>query len=312
MKLIDGSANSALAQEIADILKMELTQCNIQNFADGETFVEILENIRGEDVFLIQSTGHPSNENLMKLLILIDALKRGSAKRITAVIPYYGYARQDRKSGPRTPITAKLVADLIVTAGAHRILTLELHSGQIQGFFNIPADNLYSSPVFIHDIKANLHDNELPIFASPDVGGILRTRNLAARLDTEIVIVDKRRPKAGQSEVMNVIGNPQNKNCILVDDICDSAGTLCNAANMLKNDYGAKKVSAYIAHGIFSGQANQRITDSALDELVVTNSLKMSDDIKNNHKIRQITIAPLFANAIKYICSNQSVSSLFD
>ncbi len=310
MKLIDGTSNSDLAQDIADILKIPLIKCNIRRFADGESFVEIMENVRGEDVFVIQSTGNPSNEKLMELLIIEDALKRGSAKRITAVIPYFGYARQDRKTGPRTPITAKLVADLIVTAGAHRILTLELHSGQIQGFFNVPADNLYSSPVFVSDIKKNYPNNDL-IFVSPDVGGILRTRNIAQRLDSEIVIVDKRREKAGHSEVMNIIGNPENKNCILIDDICDSAGTLCNAADTLKA-HGAKKVSAYIAHGIFSGKANERIINSSLDELVVTNSLKLSDEILKNKKIRQISIAPLLAKAIDNICRNQSVSSLFD
>ncbi|MCH9844405.1 MAG: ribose-phosphate pyrophosphokinase, partial [Alphaproteobacteria bacterium] len=233
-----------------------------------------------------------------------------SARRITAVIPYFGYARQDRKTGPRTPITAKLVADLIVTAGAHRILTLELHSGQIQGFFNVPADNLYSSPVFVSDIEKNYNSDNL-IFVSPDVGGILRTRNIAQRLSSEIVIVDKRREQAGHSEVMNVIGNPTDKDCILIDDICDSAGTLCNAANILKS-HGAKSVSAYIAHGIFSGDANQRIKDSALDELVVTNSLMLSAEMQQNKKIRQLSIAPLLAQAINNIHSNQSVSSLFD
>ncbi|MCH9845054.1 MAG: ribose-phosphate pyrophosphokinase [Alphaproteobacteria bacterium] len=310
MKLIDGTSNSVLAQEISDILQIPLTKCNIRRFGDGESFVEILENVRGEDVFIIQSTGNPSNERLMELLIIEDALKRGSARRITAVIPYFGYARQDRKTGPRTPITAKLVADLIVTAGAHRILTLELHSGQIQGFFNVPADNLYSSPVFVSDIEKNYNSDNL-IFVSPDVGGILRTRNIAQRLNSEIVIVDKRREQAGHSEVMNVIGNPTDKDCILIDDICDSAGTLCNAANILKA-HGAKSVSAYIAHGIFSGAANQRIKDSALDELVVTNSLTLNDEMQQNKKIRQLSIAPLLAQAINNIHSNQSVSSLFD
>ncbi len=310
MKLIDGTSNSALAQEISDILKIPLTKCNIRRFGDGESFVEILENVRGEDVFVIQSTGNPSNERLMELLIIEDALKRGSARRITAVIPYFGYARQDRKTGPRTPITSKLVADLIVTAGAHRILTLELHSGQIQGFFNVPADNLYSSPVFVSDIQKNYNSDNL-LFVSPDVGGILRTRNIAQRLNSEIVIVDKRREQAGHSEVMNVIGDPKDKDCILIDDICDSAGTLCNAANILKA-HGAKSVSAYIAHGIFSGPANQRIQDSALNELVVTNSLTLSGDMQSNKKIRQLSIAPLLAKAINNIHSNQSVSSLFE
>ncbi len=312
MKLISGTSNLPLAQEISDIIGNPLTNIVVRRFSDDEIFVEIMENVRGEDVFVIQPTGNPSNQSLMELLIIQDALKRGSASRITAVVPYYGYARQDRKTGPRTPITAKLIADLIVTAGAHRILTVELHSGQIQGFFNIPADNLYSSTVFLHDIKGKMLDKEeLPILVSPDVGGILRTRNIAQRLGSDLLIVDKRRKQAGHSEVVNIIGEPAHKNCIMIDDICDSAGTLCHAADALKK-HGAKRVSAYIAHGIFSGEANQRIIDSALDEIVVTNSLQLSDQILQNKKVRQLSIAPLLAQAIINIHDNKSVSSLFD
>ena len=312
MKIISGTANLDLAQEITDIIGTSLTERVVKRFADDEIFIEVMENVRGEDMFVIQPTGAPGNHSVMELLIMLDTLKRGSAKRITAVVPYFGYARQDRKTGPRTPITAKLISDLIVAAGAHRILTLELHSGQIQGFFDIPADNLYSSPVFLPDIRAKMgKDDPAPTIVSPDVGGILRSRNIAQQLGSDLLIVDKRREQAGQSEVMNIIGNAKGKNCIMIDDICDSAGTLCNAAAALKAN-GAKQVSAYISHGVFSGKANERIANSELHELVVTNSLPFSDACRANQKIRQITIAPLLAQAIINIHNDQSVSSLFE
>jgi ribose-phosphate pyrophosphokinase len=271
-------------------------------------FVEIHENVRGEDVFVIQSTCYPTNDNLMELLITLDALKRGSARRVTAVIPYFGYARQDRKSGPRTPISAKLVANLITTAGANRVVTLDLHSGQIQGFFDIPLDNLYAAPVFVNDIRAR-YDNVMIV--SPDVGGVVRARAIASRIDADLAIIDKRRERAGVSEVMNIIGDVKGRRCILVDDIVDSAGTLCNAAEALMKA-GAVSVSAYVTHGVLSGGAVARVTSSPMEELVITDSIPATEAIKLAHNIRQVTIAPLMAESIQRISEERSVSSLFD
>jgi ribose-phosphate pyrophosphokinase len=279
--------------------------------ADNEIFVEINENIRGEDVFIIQSTSHPANDHLMELLIAIDAVKRGSAKRITAVIPYYGYARQDRKTGPRTPITAKLVANLITSAGADRVLTMDLHAGQIQGFFDIPLDNIFSAPPIIKDMKNVFKDSNELVITSPDVGGVVRARAFAKRLNAGLAIADKRREKAGESEVMNIIGDVSNKICILLDDIADSAGTLCNAAEALKKE-GAKEIYSYIAHGVLSGSALDRIKKSTIKELVLTDSIQASKEIKNSKIIRHISIAPLMGEAIKRIHSDSSVSALFD
>jgi len=310
MKLIAGNSNNPLAQDIASYLHVPLTNADIKRFSDKEIFVEVLENVRGEDVFLIQSTSYPANDHLMELLIGLDALKRASAKRITAVIPYFGYARQDRKPGPRTPISAKLVADLITTAGADRVLTLDLHAGQIQGFFDIPVDNLFAAPVFTADIKKNLDINNVMI-VSPDVGGVVRAREIAKRINADLAIIDKRREKAGVSEVMNIIGDVQGRDCILVDDIVDSAGTLCNAAKALV-DAGAKSVRAYVTHGVLSGKALERIEGSALKELVVTDSIKATDGAKKVPNIRFLSIAPLIAEASRRINDETSVSSLFD
>ena len=275
-----------------------------------EIFVEILENVRGEDIFVIQSISYPANDNLMELLITIDALKRGSAKRITAVIPYFGYARQDRKTGPRTPITAKLVANLITNAGADRVLTLDLHAGQIQGFFDIPTDNLYSSPIFIRDIKKKFKGEKIT-FISPDVGGITRVREIATQLKSEIAIIDKRRGDPGKSEVMNIIGDIKNKTCIIIDDIVDTAGTLCNAAKSIKNK-GAKSVSAYITHGVLSAEAVAKISKSPIKNLVITNSIELTQSVETSEKIQSLTIAPLLGEAIKRISLEKSVSVLFD
>ncbi len=310
MKLLAGNSNLPLAEAMAAYLGTTLTQANIRRFNDMEIFVEILENIRGEDVFFIQSTAYPTNDNIMEMLICLDALKRSSARRVTAVIPYYGYARQDRKPGPRTPISAKLVADLIGTAGADRVLTLDLHAGQIQGFFNIPVDHLYATPVLVRDITERYADKNMMI-VSPDVGGVVRARNFAKRLETDLAIVDKRREKAGVSEVMNIIGSVEGRDCILVDDIVDSGGTLCNAAEALKKE-GARSVSAYITHGVLSGKAVERITGSVLDELVITDSIGVRPDVAAARNIRVVTIAPLLAEAIKRISDETSVSSLFD
>ena len=273
-----------------------------------EIFVEILENVRGEDVFVIQSTSFPANDNLMELLITIDALKRGSAKRITAVIPYFGYVRQDRKTGPRTPITAKLVSNLITNAGADRVLTLDLHAGQIQGFFDIPTDNLYSSPIFVRDIKKNYKRNIT--FVSPDVGGITKAREIATQFKSDIAIMDKRRGEPGKSEVMNVIGDVKNKTCIIIDDIVDSAGTLCNAAKEIKKK-GAKDIAAYITHGVFSGKAIARISKSPIKRVVVTDSIEPIQSTKNSTKINIISVSPLLSEAIKRISAEKSVSVLF-
>jgi ribose-phosphate pyrophosphokinase len=311
MKLITGNSNLPLAQAISDYCGTPLTQASVRRFADDEIFVEIHENVRGEDVFVIQSTGYPANDNLMELLIIIDALRRSSAKRITAVIPYFGYARQDRKPGPRTPISAKLVANLITTAGANRVLSVDLHAGQIQGFFDIPTDNLYGAPVMAADILERHGDKNITV-VSPDVGGVVRARALAKRLnDAPLAIVDKRREKAGVSEVMNVIGDVKDRFCILIDDIVDSAGTLCNAADALKKE-GASDVVAYITHGVLSGKAVERVEASVLRKLVITDSIVALDNVAAATKIRHLPIAPLIGEAIKRIADETSVSSLFD
>jgi ribose-phosphate pyrophosphokinase len=311
MKLMSGNSNVPLVQAIARYLEMPITEASVRRFADEEIFVEILENVRGEDVFVVQSTSYPANDNLMELLICIDALKRASAKRITAVIPYFGYARQDRKPGPRTPISAKLVANLITVAGANRVLSVDLHAGQIQGFFDIPTDNLYGAPVVAADIQARFSGRRITV-VSPDVGGVVRARSLAKRLDNApLAIVDKRREKPGESEVMNIIGDVAGRFCILIDDIVDSAGTLCNAAAALKED-GAEDVVAYCTHGVLSGGAAARIDNSVLSELVITDSIAAYEAADASAKIRLLTIAPLLAEAIRRIADESSVSSLFD
>ena len=312
MKLISGTANHPLARSIADVLDVPLTAVDIERFRYQEIFAKINENVRGEDIFLIQPTSAPANDHLMELLILIDALVRASAKRITAVVPYYGYARQDRKTGGRTPITAKLVANLISNAGAHRVLTTDLHAGQIQGFFDIPTDNLFGQPVFVDDIKDRFSkaDRENLLFVSPDTGGVVRTRSIAKQFDADIAIVDKRRPKAGESEVMNIIGDVAGRNCILYDDIIDSGGTLCSAAKALK-DHGANSVSAYITHGVLSDPAVERINKSELTELVITNSIAQPDKVKTCDRIREVSIAKLMGEAIRRIANDESVSKLF-
>ncbi len=311
MKLLAGNSNLPLATAIADYLDMKLTEASVRRFADEEVFVEINENVRGEDVFVIQSTSFPTNDNLMEVLICIDALKRASAKRITAVLPYFGYARQDRKPGPRTPISAKLVANIITTAGADRVLTMDLHAGQIQGFFDIPTDNLWAAPVMAADIKARMGNREL-VVVSPDVGGVVRARSLAKRLENApLAIVDKRREKAGESEVMNIIGDVDGKTCVLIDDIVDSAGTLCNAAAALRQQ-GATDVVAYCSHGVLSGGAAARVQGSVLTELVVTDTIFSDQPDVKGGKIRRLSIAPLFAEAISRIADETSVSSLFD
>jgi ribose-phosphate pyrophosphokinase len=309
MKLVAGNSNRPLAEAIAAYLKTSLAKCIVRRFADMEIFVEVQENVRGEDVFVIQSTSAPANDHLMELLIIIDALRRASAKRITAVIPYYGYARQDRKPGPRTPISAKLVANLIAEAGAHRVLTLDLHAGQIQGFFDIPTDNLFAAPVIVQDIR-NIFPTDNLMVVSPDVGGVVRARGLAKRIDAPLAIVDKRRERPGDSEVMNVIGNVTNRTCILVDDIVDSGGTLVNAATALL-DHGAALVTGYITHGVLSGGAIARIMSSQLKELVITDSIMPGDAVKNAHNIRVLPIAPLLGEAIARTADEKSVSSLF-
>jgi ribose-phosphate pyrophosphokinase len=311
MKLLACNANRPLAEAIADYLDMRLTRSEVKSFADQEIFVRIDENVRGEDVFVIQSTSHPANDNLMQLLIMMDALRRASARRITAVIPYFGYARQDRKTDGRTPISAKLVANLISTAGADRVLTVDLHAGQIQGFFDIPTDNLFGSPVMIDDIKERYGKDKI-VVVSPDVGGVVRARSLAKRLDdADLAIVDKRRPEAGKSEVMNIIGDVAGKRCIMLDDMCDSGGTLANAAAALK-DAGAKSVAAYVSHGVLSGKAVERIEKSVLDELVMTDTIAPSDAAQKSKSIRILPIAPLLGEAIRRIANEESVSKLFD
>jgi ribose-phosphate pyrophosphokinase len=310
MKLLSGNSNLPLVKDIAAYLDLPITQASVRRFADEEIFVEILENVRGEDVFVVQSTSYPVNDNLMELLICIDALHRASAKRITAVLPYFGYARQDRKPGPRTPISAKLVANLITVAGADRVLSVDLHAGQIQGFFDIPTDNLYGAPVMSADIQARFAGRKITV-VSPDVGGVVRARALAKRLDNApLAIVDKRRERPGESEVMNIIGDVQDRFCILIDDIVDSAGTLCNAAGALRVA-GAEDVVAYCTHGVLSGGAVSRVENSALTELVITNSI-YGEGIAASDKVRILTIAPLLGEAIKRIADESSVSSLFD
>jgi ribose-phosphate pyrophosphokinase len=312
MKLVCGNANQPLAAAICDYLDAPLTKADVKSFKDGEIFVMIEENVRGEDVFVIQSTSAPANDNLMELLICIDALVRASAKRVTAVLPYFGYARQDRKTGGRTPISAKLVANLITTAGADRVLTLELHAGQIQGFFDIPTDNLFCTPVMERDIRDHYgaKAEELMVI-SPDVGGVVRARALANRLGADLAIVDKRRERAGESEVMNIIGEVKGRRCILFDDIVDSAGTLCNAAAKLK-EAGAISVSAYACHGVLSNGAVGRVEASALDELVVSDSILHKSAAMISPKVRVISVAPLMGEAIRRIANEESVSKLFD
>jgi len=310
IKLVAGNSNPALAAAIGDYLKTPLTKATVRRFADGEVFVEIQENVRGADCFVIQSTSAPANDHLMELLIIMDALRRSSARRITAVIPYFGYARQDRKPGPRTPISAKLVANLITHAGADRVMTLDLHAGQIQGFFDIPTDNLYASPVMVRDIK-NKFKSEKVMVVSPDVGGVVRARGLAKRINVPLAIIDKRRERAGESEVMNVIGEVEGYTCILVDDIVDSGGTLVNAAEaLLKN--GAKEVYAYITHGVLSGGAVARVSKSQLKELVITDSIQETDAVKTAPNIRVLPIAALIGEAVARTAHEESVSSLFD
>jgi ribose-phosphate pyrophosphokinase len=309
MKILACNSNRPLAEAISAYLHTPLTDASVRRFSDMEVFVEINENVRGEDVFVIQPTSYPANDNLMELLVTLDALKRGSARRSTAVIPYYGYARQDRKSGPRTPISAKLVANMITAAGADRVLTLDLHAGQIQGFFDIPTDNLFAAPVFVQDIKERYDCKEL-VIVSPDVGGVVRARSVAQRLDADLAIIDKRRERAGVSEVMNIIGDVKGRRCILVDDIVDSAGTLCNAAVALV-ERGAKTVSAYVTHGVLSGGAVARVTASPLEALVTTDSIAATEAVRVARNVRRLSIAPLIAEAVRRISEERSVSSLF-
>jgi ribose-phosphate pyrophosphokinase len=310
IKILAGNSNEPLTRAIAAHLGVALTKCNVKRFADMEIFVEILENVRGEDTFIIQSTAYPANDHLMELLIMTDALRRASARRITAVLPYFGYARQDRKAGPRTPISAKLVANLITHAGADRVLTVDLHAAQIQGFFDIPTDNLFAAPVMVRDIAERV-DLKNAMVISPDVGGVVRARALAKRIDAPLAIVDKRRERAGESEVMNIIGDVRGKTCILLDDIADSGGTLCNAADALL-DQGAREVYAYCTHGVLSGGAVARIAGSRLTELVVTDTIRPTEAVLNARNIRVIPIAPLIGEAIGRISQEASVSSLFE
>lgn len=310
MKIIACNSNRPLSEAIAAYLNLPITEASVRRFSDMECFVEIHENVRGEDVFIIQSTSYPANDHLMELLVALDAVRRGSASRITAVIPYFGYARQDRKSGPRTPISAKLVANLITVAGADRVLTMDLHAGQIQGFFDIPLDNLFAAPVFIRHIEENFDNGDL-MMVSPDVGGVVRARAFAKRLDTDLAIIDKRRERAGVSEVMHIIGDVKDRTCILVDDIVDSGGTLCNAAEALMSA-GAKSVHAYITHGVLSGGAVSRVSSSPLESMVITDSILGTEAVRVASNIKQISIAPLMGEAIERISDARSVSSLFD
>ncbi|MSP48038.1 MAG: ribose-phosphate pyrophosphokinase [Alphaproteobacteria bacterium] len=310
MKVMTGNSNRPLAEAICAYLNLPLVKASVKRFSDHEVFVEIHENIRGEDVFVVQSTSFPANDHLMELLVAIDALRRSSARRITAVMPYYGYARQDRKSGPRTPISAKLVANLITTAGADRVLTIDLHAAQIQGFFDIPLDNLFSAPDFVKDIQQH-HDGAELVVVSPDVGGVTRARAVAKRLECDLAIIDKRRERAGVSEVMNVIGDVKGQRCLLIDDIVDSGGTLCNAAEALIAE-GAVGVSAYCTHGVLSGQAVDRIVHSPLEALVITDSIAATQAVRSARNIRQLPIATLVAEAMRRISEERSVSSLFD
>ena len=310
MKLIAGNSNRALAEAISSYLNTPLANASIRRFSDMEVFAEILENVRGEDVFLIQSTSFPTNDNLMELLVTIDALRRGSARRITAVIPYFDYARQDRKTGPRTPISAKLVANLITTAGANRVLTMELHAGQIQGFFDVPTDNLIVGPVFTPEFQKRFEGESL-VMVSPDVGGVVRARAMAKKVNADLAIIDKRREKAGVSEVMNIIGDVKGRVCVLVDDIVDSGGTLCNAAQALM-DKGAKEVHAYVVHGVLSGGAVARVTASPMKSLVITDSIAATEAVRVAHNIEQLSVAPLLGEAIRRIAEDRSVSAILD
>jgi ribose-phosphate pyrophosphokinase len=310
MKILACNGNRPLAEAISDYLDLLLTKASVRRFSDMEVFVEIHENVRGEDVFVVQPTSYPANDNLMELLVALDALKRGSARRVTAVVPYYGYARQDRKSGPRTPISAKLVANMITAAGADRVLTLDLHAGQIQGFFDIPTDNLIAAPLLVKDIQ-EYHSREDLVVVTPDVGGVVRARDIARRLDADLVIVDKRRERAGVSAVVNIIGDVAGRRCVLIDDIVDTAGTLCNAASALI-DAGASSVYAYVTHGVLSGDAVQRVVASPIEMLVITDSIVATEAVRVAPNIRQVTIAPLMAEAIRRISEERSVSSLFD
>ncbi len=310
MKILSCNSNRPLSEAISAYLNLPLTKASVRRFSDMEIFVEIQENIRGEDVFVVQSTSFPANDNLMELLVTMDALRRSSAQRITAVIPYFGYARQDRKSGPRTPISAKLVANLITEAGADRVLTVDLHAGQIQGFFDIPTDNLFAGPGLCNNIKETMPSDGL-VMVSPDVGGVVRARGLAKRLNADLAIIDKRREKAGVSEVMNIIGDVEGRPCVLVDDIVDSAGTLCNAAQALM-DQGATEVQAYVTHGVLSGGAVARVAASPIKRLVITDSIQATEAVRVTQNIEQLTIAPLMAEAISRISNETSVSSLFD
>ena len=310
MKILSCNSNLPLADSISKELNLKLVNAEVKRFSDMEVFVEVKENVRGEDMFVIQSTSYPANDNLMELLVTLDALRRASAKRITAVIPYFGYARQDRKSGPRTPISAKLVANLVTSAGADRVLTMDLHAGQIQGFFDIPTDNLFAAPVFVNDIK-DRYSNVPTIVVSPDVGGVLRARAIARRINAGLAIIDKRREKPGASEVMNIIGDVSKHHCILVDDIVDSGGTLCNAAEALISA-GAISVDAYVTHGVLSGSAVSRVLNSPLKNLVTTDSIQATEPIKLASNIRQISIASILGEAIRRVHTESSVSSLFD
>ena len=310
MKILSCNSNVNLAESISKTLNTRLVKAEVKKFSDMEVFVEVQENVRGEDMFVVQSTSFPANDNLMELLVSLDALRRASARRITAVIPYYGYARQDRKSGPRTPISAKLVANLITKAGADRILTMDLHAGQIQGFFDIPTDNLFAAPVFVKDIEEK-YKNKPVVIVSPDVGGVVRARAYARRINANLAIIDKRREKPGSSEVMNIIGDVSNHHCIIVDDIIDSGGTICNAAEALI-DVGAISVDAYVTHGVLSGSAVSNISNSPLSSLVTTNSIKATEAVNMSSNIRQISIAPIIGEAIRRVHMEQSVSSLFE
>ena len=310
MKILSCNSNINLAESISKALNTRLVRVEVKRFSDMEVFVEVQENVRGEDMFVVQSTSYPANDNLMELLVSLDALRRASARRITAVIPYYGYARQDRKSGPRTPISAKLVANLITKAGADRILTMDLHAGQIQGFFDIPTDNLFAAPVFVKDIEEK-YKNKPIVIVSPDVGGVVRARAYARRINANLAIIDKRREKPGSSEVMNIIGDVSKHHCIIVDDIIDSGGTICNAAKALI-DVGANSVDAYVTHGVLSGSAVSNISNSPLSSLVTTNSIKATEAVNMSSNIRQISIAPIIGEAIRRVHMEQSVSSLFE
>ncbi len=310
MKILSGTSNLKLSKEISKLLKLKLVNTNIKRFSDGEIYIEINENIRGNSVFVIQSTSNPANDNLMELLLCIDALRRSSAKNITAVIPYYGYARQDRKVVPRTSISAKVVANLITNAGASRVVTVDLHAGQIQGFFDMPVDNLFTTPLFARYIKKKLKSKEL-ICVSPDVGGVQRTRGLATKLKADLAIIDKRRPKPGKSQVMNIIGNVKGKTCIIVDDIIDSGGTIINAVDALKKN-GATEVYVFITHAVLSGDAANKIKKSKIKKLIITDTIDNSQKIKNNNKIEVLSISSLMAEAIKRISNSTSVSDLFN